>query len=396
MIKNAMFFAFLTISSYASSIEEIVKHALNNNNNLRSMENSILIATQQIKIANKWKNPSLTLGANDLQSPDFLRRDLEAMQARYIGFSQVIPFGNKQELKKDLANKQKEIEELLLQDKKLELKAKIYEYSYTILILQKKYELLNKYEDNLISIKKLLNALYENTKINQNSIIQTDINLVKLKLKKHNLENRIKSLYLSLEELSYLKIESISASLKLEEKKLNKNFETHPKIVINLKKIEKTRDLRKLEEDKKIPDVKFNIAYFSRDDKYKDYVNLSFNIPLSLYGTENVKALQAKFKTKQEQEKLKALEQNFKISISILQNNINNSLARYNLLQKTIIPLKQKMQENLENYNSFDQIKPQDSIKNLNDVISYELQVLDEMNQYFSFISKAMYFTQGL
>ncbi len=401
MLKNAIFFAFLTISSsYAQSIEEIVKYALTNNYDLKSMQNSILIANEEIKISKNWKNPTLTLGANDIQSSDVLAKDLEPMQARYIAFSQVIPLGDKQELKKDLSLKQKDIEILSLEDKKLQLKAKIYEYAYTILILEKKYLLLNKYEKNLSSLKKLLNALYENTKVTQNSIINTDIKIIKLKLTKQNLQNTIKTLYLRLEELTFVKIFKIEASLKVEKKDLTKEFkkniDTHPKILILLANIAKARISSKLEEAKKTSDIKVNIAYFSRDKKYKDYANFSLNIPLSIYGTENIKVLKAKFKTKKLQDNLKNLEQKFKVSLDILQNNMNNSYLTYNLLEKTIIPLKNKVQENLETYNSFDQIKPQESIKNLNEVISYKLQALDEMNKYFTFMSKSIYFTQGL
>lgn len=397
MIKNAIFFAFLTLSSsYAQSIEEIVKYALNNNYDLKSMQNSILIANEQIKISKKWENPSLTLGANDIQSSDIFAKDLEPMQARYIGFSQVIPLGDKYKINENLTKKQKDIEILSLEDKKLELSSKIYEYAYAILVLQRKNLLLNKYENNLNSLKKLLNALYENSKVNQNSILDIDIKAAQLSLKQQNLQNTIKTLYLKLEEISYMKISTINANMNLEKKELKKEISSHPKILIALKSIEKSKTNSKLQDAKRNSDLKLNLAYFSRDEKYKDYVNFSVNIPLSIYGRENIKVLKSKFETKKLQDDLKKIEQKFKISIKILQNNINNSYTTYSLLQKTIIPLKQKIQMNIEIYNSLDQSQAQDSIKNLNEVISYELLALDEMNKYFNFISKSIYFTQGL
>ncbi len=397
MFKNAIFFAFLTITSaYAQSIEEIVENTLNNNYDLKSIQNSIFIAKEQIKISQNWKNPTLTLGANDIQSSNLFARDLEPMQAIYIGLSQIVPIGDKQKLKKDLSLKQKDIEQFLLKDKKLQLKAKIYEYSYTILVLEKKYILLNQYEKNLNSLLKLLNALYGNTQVTQNSILNTDIKIVKLKLKKENLKNTIKTLYLKLEELSFSKISKIDASLNMKTKELKKDFDNHPKIMMLVKSIDKSRLSSKLEEAKKTSDIKVNISYFSRDKKYKDYVNFSLNIPLSVYGTESIKVLKAKIKTKKIKDNLKTLKQKFKISLDILQENINTTYLTYNLLKKTIIPLKNKVQENLETYNSFNQIKPQDNIKNLNEIISYKLQALDEMNKYFSFMSKSIYFTQGL
>ena len=108
MFKNAIFFAFLTITSaYAQSNEEIVENTLNNNYDLKSIQNSILIAKEQIKISQNWKNPTLTLGANDIQSSNLFARDLEPMQAIYIGLSQIVPIGDKQKLKKRFVTKTK-------------------------------------------------------------------------------------------------------------------------------------------------------------------------------------------------------------------------------------------------------------------------------------------------
>ena len=151
---------------------------------------------------------------------------------------------------------------------------------------------------NLNSLLKLLNALYGNTQVTQNSILNTDIKIVKLKLKKENLKNTIKTLYLKLEELSFSKISKIDASLNMKTKELKKDFDNHPKIMMLVKSIDKARLSSKLEEAKKTSDIKVNISYFSRDKKYKDYVNFSLNIPLSVYGTESIKVLKAKLKQK--------------------------------------------------------------------------------------------------
>ena len=103
----------------------------------------------------------------------------------------------------------------------------------------------------------------------------------------------------------------------------------------------------------------------------------------------------AKIKTKEIQSKLIDLKQNFKTQLSVLQNDINNAHQTYKLIKDSIIPLKQEIQTNIESYNSYSQITPQDSIKNLNDLISYEMMLLDEINKYFSGYGQSIYFTQG-
>ena len=149
MKKIAIALSFVISSSLAISIDEIVNNALNNNYDLKSTQKAILIADENIKLATKWTNPVLSIGANDIHFDEPLKRDSEAMQAQFIGLSQVIPIGKKLQIKKSIAKKDKEIISLTLEDKKLLLKSKIYELSYNILILEKKLNLLNSYEKNI-------------------------------------------------------------------------------------------------------------------------------------------------------------------------------------------------------------------------------------------------------
>ncbi len=44
----------------------MVDNAFQNNQNLQSIEKAISIADENIKLSTKWKNPTLTLGINDI------------------------------------------------------------------------------------------------------------------------------------------------------------------------------------------------------------------------------------------------------------------------------------------------------------------------------------------
>ena len=143
MLRNSFILLCLMISSsFAQSLEEIINSAINNNRDLQAIEKSIQIANEQIKLSNKWDNPILTIGANDLQF-DTSRRDLEPMQAQYLGFSQNIPINDKFSLQEDIAINDKNIAQLNYEDAKLKLKSKLIEYLYSIKILENKYLLLN-------------------------------------------------------------------------------------------------------------------------------------------------------------------------------------------------------------------------------------------------------------
>ena len=392
MKKIACLLSLLISSSFAISLDEMVDNAFQNNQNLLSIEKAISIADENIKLSTKWKNPTLTLGVNDIHFDEPTKRDLEPMQAQYIGFSQVIPVGNKLDIKKSIAKKDRNIISYSLEDKKLILESKIYELSYNILILEQRLILLHKFEKNIKKIEKLSNALYSHGKSNQNEILNAKIAYSNIQIQKQNLKNSIDNLYIKLEQITYKKVDKIDASLDVKELVLSMDIQNHPKIKMQKINTNKYEDLSKLEHENERGDIKLNLAYFNRDDKYKDYANISVNIPLSLYKTEKIKAVKAKIKAKEIANKLEDIKQNFKTELRILQNNINNAYYKYELIQNSIIPLKRKMQRNIENYNSFQGIKPQMAIRNLNELITYELKSYDHLKEYFSNYSKSKYY----
>ena len=392
MKKIACLLSFAISSSLAMSLDEIVDNALKNNQDINSIEKSIEIANENIVLAKQWKNPILTIGANDIHFDEPLSRDKEPMQAQYIGISQIIPIGKKIEIKEIIAKKDKEIISLSLEDKKLKLKSKIYEFSYDILILEKKLKLLTSYEKNIKKIEKLSASLYGYGKSNQNEILSAKIAYSKIQIKKQNLKNMIKNLYLNLEQITYSKINLIKAPLDIKELILNMDIKIHPKIKMQKIQSSKFLNIARLEKENEKSDIKVNIAYFNRDSKYKDYANISVNIPLSIYKTEKVKALKAKLKANEISTKLEDLENDFKTKVLVLQNNINNAYSNYILIQKTILPLKRKMQKNIENYNSLTGLKPQAAIQNLNELISFEINSINQLKKYYSNYSKTKYY----
>lgn len=392
MKKLAILISFSISSAFALSVDEIVKSTYLNNQDLKSIEKSIEVTSASIELSQKWKDPVLTLGVNDIHFDKPFKRDSEPMQAQYIGLSQVIPTGNKLDIQKDIAKKDKSIAKQILEDKKLLLKSKIYELSYNIVLLEQKIKLLNSYERNIKNLKKLSNDLYKFGKSNQNEVLNASVSLVDIEIKKRNLQNMIDNLYLKLEQISYSNIDSIDLSSDMKKLVLTMNENEHPLIKIQNLKSKKFKDISKLEKENKIPDVKLNVAYFSRDDKYKDYANISVNIPLSVYKTQDVKAIKAKLEANRVDTKTEDIKKSLTTQLKVLQNNANIAFTNYKLIKKQVVPLKIKMQRNLENFNSFSQVKPQMAIKNLNELISYEIKALDEKISYFTNYSKSKYY----
>ena len=395
MLRNSFILTCLIItSSFSTSLENIINSAIVNNKNLQAIEKSIQVANEQIKLSNKWDNPILTIGANDLQF-DTSRRDLEPMQGQYIGFSQNIPINGKIKLQEEIAMKDKAISNLNYEDAKLKLKSKLIEYLYSIKILENKYLLLNQYQKNIKSLEDLTTSLYESNKSNQSMIINLKTDYLKIEIQKENLQNIIKNNYLKLEEITYEKITSIDVSLDVKELIFSKDISTHPIIKILEQNNEKFNKQAQLEDAKKLSDVKVSAVYFQRDDKYKDYANVSLSIPLAFYGKENIKILQAKIKAREFKDKLDDSKKRFEIKIASLQNDLDSSIKKYKLLKDLIIPLQEENQKTIEKYNSLELIKSDEILKNLNKIIQNKIAQYDEVKNYFDAYSQAYYYTQG-
>ncbi len=393
MKKILLCFSLTVCLLSAVTIDELVKNTNENNYDLKSIDKSIEVANHQILLSKKWQNPTLSLGLNDLWLNDLSSRDKEAMQASFIGLSQVIPTGSKLEIKEKIAQKDRNIQILNLEDKKLELESKVYEYVYTILLLERKYKLLESYEQNIKKLETLFTSLYKYQKVTQNEILNSQISALDISLQKQNLKNMIDNSYLKLEQITYTKIDKIDENIDIKKINLLTINQEHPKFKTLEEMANKSKNMADLEAEKKIPDMMLNVAYFQRDSKFNDYVNVSVSFPLPIYDTENTARLQAKMNMNETNDRLEQLKHNFSMQGEILKNSLNSSYTNYNLIEEKIIPIKEKIQKNIETYNSFDKIKPQESIKNLNELISYETKAIDELQKYYEAYSALLYFT---
>ena len=393
-MKKILLCSSLTVCLLSAvTIDELVKNTNENNYDLKSIDKSIEVANHQISLSKKWQNPTLSLGLNDLWLNDLSSRDKEAMQASFIGLSQVIPTGSKLEIKEKIAQKDRNIQILNLEDKKLELESKVYEYVYTILLLERKYKLLESYEQNIKKLETLFTSLYKYQKVTQNEILNSQISALDISLQKQNLKNMIDNSYLKLEQITYTKIDKIDENIDIKKINLLTINQEHPKFKTLEEMANKSKNMADLEAEKKIPDLMLNVAYFQRDSKFNDYVNVSVSFPLPIYDTENTARLQAKMNMNETKDRLEQLKHNFSMQSEILKNSLNSSYTNYYLIEEKIIPIKQKIQKNIETYNSFDKIKPQESIKNLNELISYETKAIDELQKYYEAYSALLYFT---
>ena len=386
-------FTSLIFASYlfGTSIEDIVQKSLQNNFDIKSLENSIEIANFQIKQAKNWENPMISFKANDIM----LNKNYLNNQKEYgIELSQAIPIGKKLELEESIAKKDKLLQEQTLQDIKLEFESKIYLYSYTILILENRLKLLNEYQKNLNRLEELYTKLYSYDKVSLNEILNTQISKYDLQMKINELQTTKDNLYLSLEQISYEKIDKIDDSLVLKDinrQQIEEQLIFHPKIQTLQTTSQKYKDTAQLEDAKKFSSVTLALEYMQ--NKEQDYANITMSMPLPIYNTENINKLKANLNTNETNNKLDSQIHNLRLQTKIYLNNLEQYKTNYKILQEKIVPIKQKIQKVLEEFVGFDKESLKENLNSLNELIDYEMKASEQLEKYFENYSELIYYS---
>lgn len=386
-------FTSLIFASYlfGTSIENIVQKSLQNNFDIKSLENSIEIANFQIKQAKNWENPMISFKANDIM----LNKNYLNNQKEYgIELSQAIPIGKKLELEESIAKKDKLLKEQTLQDIKLEFESKIYLYSYTILILENRLKLLNEYQKNLNRLEELYTKLYSYDKVSLNEILNTQISKYDLQMKINELQTTKDNLYLSLEQISYEKIDKIDDSLVIKDinrQQIEELLIFHPKIQTLQTTSQKYKDTAQLEDAKKFSSITLALEYMQ--NKEQDYANITMSIPLPIYNTENINKLKANLNTNETNNKLDSQIHNLRLQTKIYLNNLEQYKTNYKILQEKIVPIKQKIQKVLEEFVGFDKESLKENLNSLNELIDYEMKASEQLEKYFENYSELIYYS---
>lgn len=397
--KSLVLIILVSIYSKAQTIEDIVQNVLDKNYSLRAIETSIESLKEDVKLSSKWDNPVLSFGATDVQFEETFSRDKEAMQAQFIGITQNIPIGDKLKIQREIANNDLEISQYELKDKRLQLKSHIYQLAYNIKLLEERLNLIDEFKSNNKKLHALLNELYKYGKSTKMQILENELALKELNLSSQKINTLLETMKLNLQELTYEKIENVEFKTDIKSITFNINIDKHPKILQIEQTKKKLLKVSELEKEKKYSDLKMNLTYYQRDEKFNDYMNISFAIPLSLNGSEEIKSVKAKYKSMQENQILIDAKIKFSTQIKNLQQNINDSITTFRFIENEIIPKYYEVQKVLENYNSYMLYKNFDTkalINNENEIIKYKLKAVDEKEKYFNSLAKLEYFKEDL
>lgn len=365
----------VALAGYAWAQSELLSLAYSHNHELKVLDTEIQALEKEVDISKIWENPMLSLGVNDIFLNEPLKRNQE-MQNEAISLSQKIPLGGKLDIKESIALQDVAIKKLELQTKKLEMQQEIVTLEQTYVRITQDLALVAKYEKILEDLKNA-HLAYNTTSAHyvdtlNNTILQKNLSIEKKTLlkEKASLERKLESiLATSMPELQ-VKEGLLSYGLSDEEKRLEKA----PKL--QLQNLQSAKELLNLRYEKatKIPDVTISLGYNRRQGR-DDYAFLGFEIPLPIYGKENLSIQKAKLThSASEQSVLNTQKQ----LLFELKDELLNKELQYDkiALAKEVLHENQKMYEVLQST----ALSQNDALLSLLNVLTQMLEAQKQIN----------------
>lgn len=365
----------VALAGYAWAQSELVSLAYSHNHELKALENEILAIEKEVDLSKIWENPMLSLGVNDIFLSEPLKRNQE-MQNEAISLSQKIPLGGKLDIKESIALQDVAIKRLELQTKKLEMQQEIATLEQTYVRITQDLALVAKYEKILEDLKNA-HLAYNTTSAHyadtlNNTILQKNLSIEKKTLlkEKASIDRKLESILATSMPEWHAKEGLLSYGLSDEEKRLEKA----PKL--QLQNLQSTKELLNLRYEKatKIPDVTVSIGYNRRQGR-DDYAFLGFEIPLPIYGKENLSIQKAKLThSASEQSVLNTQKQ----LLFELKDELLNKELQYDkiALSKEVLHENEKMYEVLQST----ALSQNDALLSLLNVLSQMLEAQKQIN----------------
>lgn len=345
--------AFITLPLFAKDIISLANLAFQNNPNIKQLHNQIKAKNFDILNSTNFKNPVISLGINDINLNDPLKRDIEAMQTQYINFAQEITNSSKLDSKKNIEKYNQMILSFELENERNIILKKLYTYYFQYKTLQNNIQLYKKQQNNIKKIKDFHTNHINHQEAFQ-TMIQNDLMLENIQLQIIQAEEKIDLILFEITEITGENTDSIEVQMI---PKFNTIIDTnHMLLSIAKTKISKAKEETNLAQKNQSSNVTFNAGYYSRDSK-DDYINIGIKIPLQTYKTEENLVAKSMKNTQvaiNQLEKIQLnLDKQYNIAFSklTLANNSIKSLKkqnRYLLQEKEYISSKNKLSNILE------------------------------------------------
>jgi len=339
---------FLPIFLYAASIETLVEHAKSTHLSLEMIKYKLSVLDDKYEMSRNFVNPELSLSMSDIQLRDISNRSIEPMQYTALNFKQKISYFGKRDANSKKVEAQKAQVNIFLEEAQVALTKAIKLSAFTVWKLEKQLKIVNSY----ISLTKqnidLFSAYAVNDSSAHMSIMNAELTLSQLKIKKSKLNSALAGEYKIISYLSDMDVKSVEADMSMREPQ-NIDYYLH---AINSNKSYKMKEaeLEVAHRNLKVKDLAsfidpvVQVGYFRRE-KFEDYLSVGVGFSLPIYGTESSnQEVSRKIVLSKNSE---AVDTKNKLSsqISVIYAQLQNSYNIYNILQHELLPQLEHMED---------------------------------------------------
>ena len=289
---KALALLLISLALYAKDLDSLIQTAYQTNPTIQKLTQQIELKNFDIANAQLYKNPIVTLGLNDINLQEPIKRDLEAMQTEYINISQEITDSNKLQLNKQIEQLNKKVALLFLEEQKDRLKTTLFTYYFQYEQLTKQIQLNEQKIDNIEKISTYYTNHIQNKKAFQ-EILNNDLTTDKLKLQILLDTEKQKQILINISELVGEKVENLSLKDYQISSNVPSSLEEHRLLLIENQNILIQKKQERLATENLSSDYTISAGYYHRSE-FDDYLNISIKFPLTFYGKEKNEVLKAK------------------------------------------------------------------------------------------------------
>ena len=367
----------VALMGYAWAQSELQSLAFEHNYELKTMDSEIEALKKEVDISKIWENPTLFIGVNDIFLREPLTRDKE-MQNEAISLSQKIPLGGKLDIQESIALQNVAIKTLELKIKKLAMSQEIALLEQTYNRIGKDLALIEKYEKILEDLRQA-HLAYNTTSAHYVDTLNNTILQKNLFIEKKALFKEKAAVMRKLESIVTTALPELRMSEALlpyglsDEEKL---LESAPKLQLPTLQSNKTLLELNLAKASKIPDIMVSIGYNRREGR-DDYAFLGFEIPLPIYGKENITVQKATLMQNASEHGIQAMHRELLFE---LRDELLNKELQYDKLSlsKEVLHENEKMYAVLQST----ALAQNDTLLNLLNVLMQMLEAQKQINAY--------------
>ena len=338
----------LPIFLYATSVETLVEHAKSSHLSLEAIKHKLSTLDDEYAVSRNFANPELSLSMSDIQLRDISNRSLEPMQYTALNVNQKIPYFGKRDANSQKIEAQKVQLSMSLEEVKVKLTKAIKLSAFTIWRLEEQLKIV----DDYLSLTKqnidLFSAYSTNASSAHMGIMNAELALSQLKIKKSKLESALVGQYKNISYLSDMDVKSIEADMSMPELRPMDYYlnavDENKAYKMKEAELEVANADIKIKELASFVDPVVQIGYFHRE-KFEDYMSVGIGFSLPIYGSELSKeeaarkiVLSAKSETEDTKNQISS-------QISAVYLQLQSAYEIYNILQNESLPQLEHMKD---------------------------------------------------